>query len=492
MTTQTVKPTRLVNTIHALLERFRNELTGARQATRTQLIQFIARHLEISQDAAGKLFDDLRQAGVIVRGDEPLTDASLPDRDDQQWSIHAGDDNDSVSHLESQLRPTKDVVREPQALDLLRRAITHRATDVHLDPFGDETEVRFRIDGRLEHYCRLSESIGEQLMSQLKVLANLDPSEPFHPHEGRLELPIALSDYDVRITTTPVVSGDAVALRILRREQILRPLDSLGLNYVLLAQVRELLCHGEGMLLVSGPSGAGKTTTLYSLVHHLDDGHKNIVTIEDPVEYLVPGLAQLQIDPKHDLSFAAGLRTALRMDADVMLLSEIRDAVTAAAAMRASSSGKYVFSTFHTRDAASVVTGMRDLQVDDRSLASNLRAIIAQRLVRRICKNCGDTQPIRDDQVERFTTNGVTPPEHLPHAVGCDACQQLGYRERIGVFEVAVVTPEIAAAIESGKSEHELRDLLGTSGASSLMSDGLQKVCDGITTLEEIAAVSCL
>jgi type II secretory ATPase GspE/PulE/Tfp pilus assembly ATPase PilB-like protein len=457
------------------------------------MVRFLARELDISEEAAGKLFDDLRRDGVILRGDEPVSESDLPDRDGQSWRICAEHANNNAAvRLNSAILAGRPDETEPQALDLLRRAISQRATDVHLDPYGDEIELRFRIDGRLEHYCRLSEQIGEKLMTQLKILANLDPSEPFRAQEGRLDLPVSLSDYDVRVTSTPVVAGAAVALRLLRRDQIIRPLDTLGFSEESFVKIDELLKMGEGMVLVSGPSGSGKTTTLYSLVKALDDGHRNIVTIEDPVEYLVPEFLQLQVDPKHDRTLESEVKTVLRMDPDIILVGEIRDGETARAAMQAASCGKYIFCSFHTRDSASVVTRLRDLKVDDRSLASNLRAVISQRLIRRPCEQCRDTRPITDDEVALFDAEGITLPESLPLCVGCEACHQRGYHERIGVFEIGIITPDLAEAIENGQTERQLRHLLRSDGVKSLMADGLQKVRNGITTLQEVRSMSCL
>ena len=487
MTSQTVESTSIVDAVGSLLERFRDELTGARQATRSQLIDFLARKLKISDSAAAKLFDDLSDAGVIVRGDESLDDTHLPGRDDQSWAIDAK--HSGVIAVDASLDADEADTDESPALDLIRRAIRNRATDVHLDPFGDEIEVRLRIDGHLEHYCRLGQAIGKPLLQQLKIMAGLDPSEHFHALEGRLSLPVSMSHYDVRITATPVINGESVSLRLLRRDQIIRPLDTLGLSATDLQDLRERMGVGEGIILVGGPAGSGKTTTLYSLVYQLDNGRRNIVTIEDPVEYFVPGFSQIQVNPRHELSLATGLKTALRMDPDILLLGEIRDTETATAAMRAASCGKFVFTTFHTRDAASVVTASRDLHVDQRSLASNLRAVISQRLVRRLCDHCQDTRATTDEERKLFEQEAIDVPDRLPRGVGCKHCHGTGFHERTGVFEIAVIAPEIADAIEQGKSERELRELLRKKSVKSLTNDGLQKVRDGITTLEEVRSM---
>jgi type II secretory ATPase GspE/PulE/Tfp pilus assembly ATPase PilB-like protein len=441
--------------------------------------------LKIGEEAATTLFDDLRAAGLIARGDELLSDSEIPDRNGQHWTISTGDVPGIAQRFAAAIEKPCPIDREPMAADLLRRAIAHRASDVHLDPFGEEVQVRFRIDGRMEHYCRLGEKIGAKLCSQLKVLADLDPSEPFHPHEGRLHVPVTFSDWDVRITTTPVVSGEAIALRLLHRDQIIRPIESLAFAVDGSAPLRDLLSSGEGIVLLAGPAGVGKTTTAYSLVHALDDGHLNIVTIEDPVEYLVPEFVQLQVDPKHQVSLAAGLRTALRMDPDVILLGEIRDSETAAVVMRAASTGKHIFTTFHARDAVSAITGLRAIGIDDRLIGANVRAFISQRLMRRVCDKCRGVRQIEENDRQLFTEMALPVPADIPTAVGCVACRQTGYHERSAVFEIFPVDAEVETAILEGKSESDLRSLACAKCSRSTYVQALTQVCEGVTTLEE-------
>jgi type II secretory ATPase GspE/PulE/Tfp pilus assembly ATPase PilB-like protein len=487
MATQ-LEPARLIDGIQSLLDRFKDELTGPRQATRTQLIRYLARRLGVGEQAAGRIFGELEHAGVIQRRDQPF-DGFGARVETQRWAVDLSQPDGMFLHLEP---AAPDAGDEPElkALELLRSAIRHRATDVHLDPFGDEVEIRFRIDGRLEHFRRLDATLGRQVMAQFKVLAELDPVEPFHAHEGRLRLPLDLYEYDVRITTVPVTTGEAVALRLLGRDQIIRPLSGLGLSDAVVEQARAVVRSAEGVVLVAGPAGSGKTTTLYSLVHDLDDGRRNIVTIEDPVEYVVPQFLQIEVDPRHGRSPAASLKTVLRMDADVILLAEIRDAETAAAALMAAGCGKLVLTTVHARDAAAAITVLRQLAVDDWATATNVRGIISERLVRRVCTSCRGERPPTDAEAEFFTAAGAKVPQTLPIAAGCDQCRGTGYSGRVGVFEVARIDADLAEAVASGRRESELRTMLRERGVAGLRSDALEKAADGVTTLEELEAVS--
>ena len=376
------------------------------------------------------------------------------------------------------------------ALALVTRAITARASDIHIDPAGDRMGVRFRIDGQMEDYCRLSGEAGHALLTQFKLLANLNIAEPFHPKEGRLQLPAALANYEVRIAAVPVLGGEAVSLRLQHRERLARPLEELGFSAASFGLVQRMLRHGEGVVLVTGPTGSGKTTTVYSMLCALDDGRRNLVTIEDPVEYSMPSFRQLEVDLPHGVSMTSGLKTLLRLDPDVVLVGEIRDPEAAETAMRAASSGKYVFTTIHTRDVASTVTALRDLHIDNRSLAGNLTGIISQRLVRRLCRECSLAAPPSEEQTALFLANGVAPASEVRRAIGCTHCRGTGYFDRIGVFEVVVPGTEIAAAIERGVGEEELRTLICGQGTPSLQADALQKVHDGITSLDEVQAMA--
>jgi type II secretory ATPase GspE/PulE/Tfp pilus assembly ATPase PilB-like protein/nucleotide-binding universal stress UspA family protein len=378
------------------------------------------------------------------------------------------------------------------ALSLVARAVTARATDIHIDPFDSEYQVRWRVDGQLRNVCRLDQSVGRALVSQFKVIGNLDIADPFHGQEGRLHLPPSLAAYEARMTAMPVAGGEAVSLRLLDRDRLVRPLEELGLSSTSLGLVRQMLQLGAGLIITTGPSGSGKTTTVYSMLHALDDGTRNIVSIEDPVEYQIPSFRQISVDVRHDVTMTSGLRTLLRLDPDVVLLGEVRDPEAAEIAMRAASSGKYVFTTFHTRDVASLVTGFRDLGIDSRSLAGNLTGILSQRLVRRVCHECCRQEAPGDAERRLFTENGVENPKTVSRAVGCAHCQHTGYLDRIGVFEVVLPTGAIVDKIVHGVAENELRSAIREAGTPSLLTDVLTKVRDGITTLDEMGRMTWL
>jgi type II secretory ATPase GspE/PulE/Tfp pilus assembly ATPase PilB-like protein len=329
--------------------------------------------------------------------------------------------------------------------------------------------------------------VATPLLQQLKILASLDIAKPFEPKEGRLHLPGGLAEVEVRVTTAPVHGGTAMALRLLRRDRVLMPLDALGLSPAAAAAVEQMLRTGDGLLLVTGPTGSGKTTTIYSLLNQLcrSGRRRNIVSIEDPIELPLPFARQLAVDPRHNLTMTRGLRTILRMDPDIVFVGEIRDVEAAEIAMRAASSGRFVFSSLHTRDVASTITALRDLHIDNRSLAGNLTGLISQRLVRRLCPRCTQRVPLGDEAHAIFAAEGIEPPAEVGRPVGCDHCRGTGYRERVGVFEAAVAAGPVAEAIQSGAPEDELRARLRAAGTPGLLAEALARVRDGVTSLDE-------
>lgn len=415
---------------------------------------------------------------TIVRGSMPQL----------QQASAAGGESQAVD--EPAPRSLGQTAESNRTLELLERALAVRATDVHIDPIsGDEFKVRFRVDGRLEQYCTLDRSVAVPLMMQLKVMSDLDIARPFEPNEGRVRLPPTMADTEVRITTIPVAGGDAVALRLLKHEATPPSLNQLGFSAQAMEAVNGMLHDGEGIVLVTGPTGSGKTTTVHAMLRLLDNGARNLMSIEDPVEYHVPAIRQMSVDLKHGMTMTRGLRTVLRMDPDVVFIGEIRDVEAMEIALRAASSGKYVFSTLHTRDVASTVTALRDLNADNLSLGGNLKGIVSQRLMRCVCRECcGRSEPSEPER-SSFLAEGVEPPQLLPRPNGCPSCRNTGFKGRIGVFEAVRTTGDIAEAIQRGMAEDELRRMIRSAGTTSLMADALGKVRDGVTSLEEALSI---
>lgn len=373
---------------------------------------------------------------------------------------------------------------------LLSRAIIARASDVHIDPAGEDFVVRFRIDGRLNPFCRLSHEVGRALLTQLKVVANVNIADPFHPKEGRLQLPETMRDFEVRLTAVPILDGEAVSLRILNRHRLMRPIAELGMVRECQLRIERILARGQGLVLVTGPTGSGKTTTLYSMLHVLDDGTRNIVSIEDPVEFDIPTFRQLPVDPRHGLTMNSGLKTLMRLDPDIILVGEIRDAEAAETAMRAASSGKLVLSSLHTRDVASTVTAVRDLHIDNQSLAGNLIGIISQRLIRRLCPECSSVVPITEVEASAFHRRKIEPPTEIHQPVGCSRCRGTGYFDRIGVFEVVTSEDEIMRAIEDGEPEDFIREAIRARSMGDLESEVLRNISRGTCGFEEYTSTT--
>lgn len=377
-----------------------------------------------------------------------------------------------------------------RGVELLHRAMAARATDVHIDPISAyEYSIRFRIDGRLVPYCVLDRSIAGPLLVQLKLMSHLDIAQPFVPHEGRVHLPETMSHVEVRITTVPACGGESISLRLLASEQSPTTLEGLGLSADGLAAVDQILHLGEGLVLVTGPSGSGKTTTVHAMLRLLNTGERNIVSIEDPVEYRVAAIRQISVDAKHGLTMTHGLRTVLRMDPDVVFIGEIRDMEAMEIAMRGASSGRYVFSTLHTRDVASTVTALRDLHADNLSLAGNLKGIVCQRLIRKLCTQCCTHSPTTSEEHDVFVSEGIEPPVELRRPEGCHDCRHTGYLGRIGVFETVATSGKIAETIQTGCPEDELRRLIRGAGTPSLTAAALSRVRDGVTSMEEARSI---
>ncbi|MBM6444051.1 type II secretion system ATPase GspE [Pseudomonas sp. MIL9] len=370
---------------------------------------------------------------------------------------------------------------------LLSEAVREQASDVHLETFEQYLSVRMRVDGQLREMLRPRRELATLLVSRIKVMARLDIAEKRVPQDGRMALRLAGHEVDVRVSTLPSAHGERVVLRLLDKQAGRLELQRLGMPDRTLAALRELLGKPHGILLVTGPTGSGKTTSLYAALSSLNDQTRNILTVEDPIEYHLPGVGQMPVNPKVDMTFARGLRAILRQDPDVVMVGEIRDRETAEIAVQASLTGHLVLSTLHTNSAVGAVTRLVDMGVDAYLLASSLVGILAQRLLRTLCPHC--KAPYSADAATRLRLGyDATAPLQLFRAVGCDQCQH-GYRGRIGIYELISVTPAISALIHQGGSEQAL---LGEARkvSQSLFQDGRQRVIDGLTSLDELLRVT--
>ncbi len=354
------------------------------------------------------------------------------------------------------------------ALDLIARALSLRATDIHIDPIEDDNyQVRFRVDGLIAPYCVLDGRVADHLIQQYLTLAHIDQAEPFRPREGRLQLPSSMNQIEVRITTAPVAGGNAVALRLISKDRVFLSLDHLGFSNQELSTIQKMLHGNEGLILVTGPTGSGKTTTVYSMLESFGSKEHNIVSIEDPVEFSVPFVRQISVDDRHGLTMTSGLRTVLRMDPDIIFIGEIRDPEAAEIAVRAASSGRFVFSSLHTRDVASTITSLRDLGIPNHSIAGNVVGIVNQRLVRRLCR-CRKEVAVSPELLSAFAEQSIDPPSVEYEPVGCETCRGSGYFDRCGVYETVLIEGAVAQAISEGASEYEIRHVLRSQGTYSI------------------------
>ena len=383
----------------------------------------------------------------------------------------------------------------PEALNrLLADAVRRRASDVHFEPLEEGLRVRFRIDGTLYEVPAPPRDLADAIVSRIKVMARMDIAERRLPQDGMTQFHTDGRTIDIRVSTIPVSDGERVVMRLLDRDNAWLPLDGLGMGETVRHAFLDVISRPHGLVVVSGPTGSGKTTTLYSALSTLDSARRNILTVEDPVEYRLPSIGQIQVKPKIGLTFAAGLRHILRQDPDVILVGETRDSETAEIAIRAALTGHLVFTTLHTNDAASAVARLTDMGVEDYLLASCLRGVLAQRLVRRLCPHCSRPAAPNPDHLpspsETSILNALPPAADLREPVGCPHCIE-GHRGRIGLFEFMGVGKDVAEAIRQGAIDADsLRDAAtDVNGLHSLHEDAIAKVATGIVDLAEAAAV---
>ena len=370
---------------------------------------------------------------------------------------------------------------------LLSEAVREKASDVHLETFEHTLVVRMRVDGQLREMLRPRRELATLLVSRIKVMARLDIAEKRVPQDGRMALRLAGHEVDVRVSTLPSAHGERVVLRLLDKQAGRLQLTRLGMAAATLDTLQQLLGKPHGILLVTGPTGSGKTTSLYAALSHLNDQTRNILTVEDPIEYHLPGIGQTPVNPKVEMTFARGLRAILRQDPDVVMVGEIRDSETAQIAVQASLTGHLVLSTLHTNSAIGAVTRLVDMGVDAYLLASSLVGVLAQRLLRALCPACKVAVAADVEVCRRLGLDPATPPRVF-RAGGCEACRQ-GYRGRIGIYELVSVTPTLAALIHQGANEHALL-AQARRGGCSLFEDGRRRVLEGVTSVDELLRVT--
>ena len=405
-----------------------------------------------------------------------------------------GEDMD-LMHVAQQLPEPEDLLESEDDAPIIRlinalltEAVKENASDIHIEPFENRLVVRFRCDGVLREVLEPQRVLAPLLVSRIKVMARLDIAEKRLPQDGRISLRVAGRAVDVRVSTLPSGNGERVVLRLLDKQAGRLDLEHLGMAQRDRDALDELINKPHGIILVTGPTGSGKTTTLYAALGRLNNKRRNIMTVEDPIEYYLDGIGQTQVNTKVDLSFARGLRAILRQDPDVVMVGEIRDLETAEIAVQASLTGHLVFSTLHTNSAVGAVTRLRDMGVEPFLLSSSLIGVLAQRLVRVLCNDCKESYTAAPPDCAALGVNASDPPT-LYRPRGCTACNQLGYRGRTGIYELVSLNDAMRSMIHDGAGELEL-ERVARKTSPSIRQDGWRKVLDGVTSVEEVLRVT--
>jgi general secretion pathway protein E len=432
-------------------------------STKQAILAAINLSFDLGQDSAQQLVEDLEDESAIISEIEDTADL---------------------------LEDTSDAPIIKLVNHILSQSIKARASDIHIEPYQDSFKVRYRVDGILYDLLSPPKWIQPALTSRIKVMAKLNIAEKRLPQDGRFEVKIGQQSIDVRTSTLPTSFGERVVMRLLNKSSSIFQLTEIGLSRNQLKQVEEMVKAPNGIILVTGPTGSGKTTTLYSVLSSINKPDINIITIEDPVEYQLKGISQIQVNPKIDLTFARGLRSIVRQDPDVILIGEIRDRETAEIAIQSSLTGHLVFSTLHTNDSASAITRLVDIGVEPFLISSSVSAVIAQRLVRVLCDHC--KEPYKPDMA--LQTLGVRPDRLRKYtfyrAKGCDQCFHTGYRGRIGIYEIMMMGYKLKTLIQRTFDSFQIKQEALKLGLVTLRRDGIEKVLRGITTIEEVVRVT--
>ncbi|MCK4864964.1 MAG: type II secretion system ATPase GspE [Gammaproteobacteria bacterium] len=413
----------------------------------------------------------------------------------QQASMESFDDEIDLSGVAEALPEPEDLLEAEDDAPIIRlinallaRAVKQSASDIHIEPFESRLLIRIRVDGILQEVMQPPRALAPLIASRIKVMAKLDIAEKRLPQDGRISLRIAGRAVDVRVSTMPSGHGERVVLRILDKQAGRLDLQNLGMDDETLKRMDQLVRRPHGIVLVTGPTGSGKTTTLYAALGRVNNSDKNIVTVEDPIEYYIDGIGQTQVNAKVDMTFARGLRAILRQDPDVVMVGEIRDLETVQIAVQASLTGHMVFSTLHTNTAVGAITRLRDMGVEPFLLSSSLIGVLAQRLIRLLCKECRTPYQPNVSECRLLGIPAENPPTlFLPN--GCEKCNQTGYDGRTGIYELIEVDDELKKLIHDGSGEHELEKYV-RQHSPSIRADGIRRILKGETSLEEVLRVT--
>jgi len=403
----------------------------------------------------------------------------------------------SKSHEDDQIilteSDTQDLLSQTKDAPIIRlvnsiflKAVDSGASDIHIEPYENEAHVRIRIDGVLQEIMKVPKSQFAAVSSRIKVMAKLNLAEKRLPQDGRISLRASKSLIDVRISTIPTIYGERIVLRLLDKSLRLLTLEELGLTPNHYNSIKHIISYPYGIVLFTGPTGSGKTTSLYGILTALKSPFKNIITIEDPVEYQIPGIGQIQVNPKIDLTFANGLRSIVRQDPDIIMVGEIRDGETAEIAIHASLTGHLVLSTLHTNDAPTAISRLVDMKIENYLISSSMRGIVAQRLVRKLCDNCkkpyNGLNRLRDMGINAHTLKSHT----LYSPQGCPKCLNTGFKGRIAIFEILTIDEDIDRLIVKSSDSNDIRKLARQKGMLTLLEDGIYKATEGLTTIDEV------
>jgi general secretion pathway protein E len=398
---------------------------------------------------------------------------------------------DSVSQLDNEY--LKDLASDAPVIrmvnHLMERALDLNASDIHFEPEEKFLAVRCRVDGVMVNLEHLPASVQPSISSRVKLMARLDIGEKRLPQDGRIQYTMGDRTLDMRVSTLPGVHGESIVLRVLDRNDVSVSLDQLGMPGDVLRPYSRMIQQPHGMVLVTGPTGSGKTTTLYGTLEKISTGTQKIITIEDPVEYQLSGITQIHVNAKIGLTFAAGLRSIVRQDPDIIMVGEIRDHETAEIAIESALTGHLVFSTLHTNDAAGAITRLQDMGIDTYLISSSVIAVMAQRLVRKVCLHCAKEYPLNEEEIHLLGISSAECP-FIKRGPGCERCAQTGYRGRVGLYELLVVSDDIRHVIGSGGDANAIRVQAIQEGMRTLRGDALEKLYAGITTPEEIVRVT--